>query len=190
MAIDVTDAPLEPEEPPSPLAQALVVEIENRQFTLDMTAVDSAAASWEQRLYGLALHILNSEGVSFGELSIALVDDREIRVLNNQYLQHDYATDTLSFLLDEDEEAVVGQVVVSVETASRSVSSEQRRNPTYGLADEIALYVAHATLHLVGYDDHHPVDRSEMRTAEVRYLTESGFVPPVSRDDSTLEKLG
>lgn len=191
----MTDIPLEPDEPPSPLGHPLVVELEDKQHILDLAATDSdSATSLADRLTHLATRVLQGEGVKFGELSIALVDDPEMQQLNRQYLDHDYPTDTLSFLLDQADQGVIGQVIISTETAARAADlahrSSLQADSSYSVVDEVALYVAHATLHLVGYDDHDPIDRGRMRAAEARYLAETGFRPPVSLEDSTLETLG
>lgn len=178
-----------PDEPPSPLAQPLVVELENKQTVVDLDSI-FAGSTLGDHLVQLAEGVLGGEGITRGEVSIALVDDREIHELNNAYLQHDYPTDTLSFLLDSDDGGVIGQVIVSTETALRGAEVGRRTNEEYGVRDEVALYVAHATLHLVGYDDHDPIDRGRMRAAEVRYLGQCGFAAPAALEDSSLETLG
>ena len=104
-------------------------------------------------------------------VSIALVDDARIHQLNRQFLQHDYPTDVIAFPLDDGmgDEPLLGEVVVSTETAMRE-AAERGRAPL----DEVLLYVVHGVLHLLGYDDHEESDREEMRRKEAETLGACG----------------
>jgi probable rRNA maturation factor len=89
------------------------------------------------------------------ELSLALVMDPEIHALNRQYRGKNKPTDVLSFpLADELQPFLLGEVVISVETAARQA---QRRG--HALREEIQTLLIHGILHLLGYD--HEVSRSE-----------------------------
>lgn len=136
------------------------IEINNRQ-TL---AVD------EPSLQAAVERVLRGERIESGLVSLALVDDATIRQLNGRYLAHDYATDVLSFLLDDEPTQWEGEVIVSVETAARN-------SLRYGLPlmQELLLYVIHGTLHLTGHDDADEAGRQQMRMLEARYLAQLGF---------------
>ncbi len=116
-------------------------------------------------LIAAAEQIFIDFGFEKSELSIALVDDADIRVLNNQYLQHDYATDVISFVIDATEKSIVGQLIVSTETAQRVAT-----RIGVPLEHELMLYVVHGTLHLVGLDDLDDASAAKMRAAEADYL--------------------
>jgi probable rRNA maturation factor len=89
------------------------------------------------------------------ELSLALVTDPEIHVLNRQYRGKDKPTDVLSFpLADELQPFLLGDVVISVETAARQA---QRRG--HSLREELQTLLIHGVLHLLGYD--HEISRRE-----------------------------
>jgi probable rRNA maturation factor len=134
----------------------LEIELANRQRRHTVDA---------DRLRAAARRVLESEGITSGTLSIAVVSDRAIRPLNRRYLQHDYATDVLSFLLDAGPKTLEGEVIVSADTAATQASE-------YGssVADELLLYVIHGTLHLIGYDDTTPAARKRMLARQRRYL--------------------
>ncbi len=100
-----------------------------------------------------------------GEISIAVLDDAAIRRLNMEYLQHDWATDVVTFPLSDDEDRLEGEIVVSRETADR-VAEEM----PWSADDELLLYVIHGALHLVGFDDHDDESRLEMKQEEKKYL--------------------
>jgi rRNA maturation RNase YbeY len=89
------------------------------------------------------------------ELSLALVTDREIHTLNRQYRGKDKPTDVLSFpLADTLQPALLGDVIISLETAARQA---QRRG--HSLREELQTLLIHGILHLLGYD--HEVSRGE-----------------------------
>lgn len=113
--------------------------------------------------------ILQDHQIQTAEISIAVVDDSAIRELNRQYLDHDYETDVLSFLLDETADSITGQLIVSTDTAAR-VAEELGIE----MEQELLLYVVHGTLHLMGLDDTDPETAVEMRSAEQEYLARLG----------------
>ena len=82
-------------------------------------------------------------------MSVLVTGDRQIRRINKKFLKHDYATDVISF--------ETGDVVVSADTARR-VAKE------LGIPakEELARYLVHGTLHLLGYDDKNRKDFERM----------------------------
>jgi probable rRNA maturation factor len=116
--------------------------------------------------------ILRDAGFTSGEISLAIVDDAAMHALNKQYLQHDYPTDVLSFVLELDEQCLDGQLIVSADYAAREA-------PTFGwtLNDELLLYTIHGALHLIGHDDLEPELKALMRERETYYLAQFGLAP-------------
>ncbi len=138
-----------------------------------------------ERLVAAVRQILAEEGLERAEISIAVVDDVTIHRLNVQYLQHDYPTDVLSFILEQQPGYVEGELIVSADTAA----TESTR---YGWlpADELLLYVIHGTLHLAGYLDGTDEERKKMRGREDHYLAQHGLQPhhlPVDSADPPAE---
>ena len=93
--------------------------------------------------------------------SISIVDDPAIHRLNREHLDHDWPTDVISFVFENDAGNVDGEIIASRDTAARLAL--QAGWPT---ADELLLYVIHGLLHLAGLDDISPEDRLAMRSAE------------------------
>jgi probable rRNA maturation factor len=116
--------------------------------------------------------IVRQSGIREGSLSLAVVDDATIAGLNRQYLNDPSPTDVLSFVLESSPGYLEGEVVASAETAARAA-----RKYGWSAADELKLYLIHGVLHLVGYDDHTPRQRSLMRKQERRYLEQLGVSP-------------
>ena len=139
---------------------------------IDVTDEQTALAVDAERLRAAVRLILTDAGVQAGMVSIVVVDDPTIHQLNREFLEHDYPTDVLSFLLEREGASLEGEVIVSSDTAVRS--AEQYGWPA---ADELLLYVIHGSLHLVGYDDLEPELLAEMRRQERHYLGQFGLQP-------------
>ena len=102
------------------------------------------------------------------DLSFVVVDDERMAELHERYADVPGPTDVLSFPL-ADEPVLVGEVVISADTARREAAA--RGHPAY---DELLLYAVHGVMHLVGHDDHDPADRRRMRRAEREALAALG----------------
>ena len=109
--------------------------------------------------------VVDEAEIGTGEVSLAIVDDATIHTLNVQYLQHDYPTDVISFVLEQAVGHLEGEVIVSADMAA-TVAQEDG----WPAGNELLLYVIHGTLHLVGYDDKDPQQKIEMQAAERRHL--------------------
>lgn len=134
------------------VTQVIEVEIANQQSAVDVD---------EERLRRAVETALAGEAVRHATVSVAVVDDPTIHRLNRQYLDHDYATDVLSFLLERTEDDLDGEVIVSADTARASAADFD-----WSPADELLLYVIHGVLHLAGYNDILPEERTAMRSRE------------------------
>lgn len=95
-------------------------------------------------------------------LSVAFVTNTAIRKINRKFLNHDFATDVLSFPLGTD---LVGELVISADYAVAEAA--KRKIP---VEEELLRYVAHGILHLLGYDDHRPADKKRMWARQEREL--------------------
>jgi len=106
-------------------------------------------------------------------VSVVLVDDQQIALLNEEYLQHSGPTDVLSFnLTDPWDQGVDGELIVSTETAEREAAA-RGHDP----AAEVLLYLVHGTLHLTGMDDADAGGARSMHELEDRILSEMGIGP-------------
>jgi probable rRNA maturation factor len=140
-------------------------------FTIEINANDDPHPFDHSRLKNAVRLILQDTGIESAEISIAVVTDARMHELNHQYLQHDYPTDVLSFVLDHDAKSKLldGEIIVSSDYAAREAAR-------YGWTtdDELLLYVIHGCLHLVGHDDTTSEGKQAMRQSEARYLRQFG----------------
>jgi probable rRNA maturation factor len=142
--------------------EQLIVEVSDLQGHL---RVDPGA------LAGIARRALEAEGIRGAELSISVVDDATIRVLNRRHLGHDWPTDVISFLLSEPgTEALAGEVVLSAEMAATTA-----RRAGVDPQAELALYLVHGLLHLCGHDDQDAAGIAAMRRREAEILAAQGL---------------
>lgn len=97
------------------------------------------------------------------QISISIVDDEQIRIINNEFRGIDKATDVLSFPMleydengeiidnefeyNEDGTIMLGDIVISLQ---RAVSQADEYG--HDINREIAFLCAHSMLHLLGYD--------------------------------------
>ena len=112
--------------------------------------------------------VLKREKAGKGKVGVWVTDDRTIRKINRKFLKHDFATDVISFSLEE--AGFLGDLVVSAETARRMA-----RELKVPFKEELARYVIHGTLHLLGYDDKKPADRKKMHRRQEEILKELGL---------------
>ena len=115
------------------------------------------------------------------ELSVALVGDRRMARLHQQFMGIAGPTDVLTFPLEADGHGSVlsGEVVVCVPEARRQ-AGPQGVTPER----ELLLYALHGMLHLCGYDDRTDTAFRTMHRAEDRILSQLG-VGPVFKPNPT-----
>ncbi|PQO38545.1 rRNA maturation RNase YbeY [Blastopirellula marina] len=114
--------------------------------------------------------VFSGEGFARGEVGIAVVDNAEIHDFNVRFLQHDYATDVITFPMDQEAGFLSGEIMLSAQYAA-----DEARQHAWTVEEEMTLYVVHGCLHLAGYDDHEENDRLEMRRLEQHYLRQLGI---------------
>jgi probable rRNA maturation factor len=98
-------------------------------------------------------------------VALLLTGDREIGRLHAEFLGDPSPTDVISFAVDDGAE-----IVVSVDTARRV--AEQKG---HAVRAEVALYVVHGLLHVMGWDDVQPRRREQMRAAEAAIMRSLGL---------------
>lgn len=134
-------------------------------------AVDDSLTAF---LTGVVREVLESDGYGEeAEVSLVFVDDAYIRGLNHQYRGVDSPTDVLSFAMQEgealpgeEEEIILGDVVISLQTAGR-----QAREYGHSFRREVAYLTVHGVLHLLGYDHQDEEERRVMRRKEEEVLS-------------------
>ncbi len=108
--------------------------------------------------------LILTEGKKLGEINYILCDDEYLLKINQDFLQHDYYTDIITFdkvkgkTINADIFVSLQRVIDNAEQIGKSNEEELRR------------VLAHGLLHLVGYKDKSEAEQTEMRSKEDFYL--------------------
>jgi probable rRNA maturation factor len=147
--------------------------------TVRLTAEHPKGRGLARRLRARAAAQLAALGREEAEISVLLVGDRRIRALNREWRGKDAATDVLSFPLSDPPGIgpLLGDVVMSVETAARRARAERRP-----VVKELERYLAHGLLHLLGYDHERPEDARRMAEKEAELARDEGLVGAALRE--------
>lgn len=109
-------------------------------------------------------NVVKSYGATPGELCYIFCSEEYILSVNNDYLQHDYYTDIITF--DYCEGLIIsGDMFISVETVK---SNAHKYSQDY--QRELLRVIIHGVLHLCGLNDKSPEDEKNMRNAEEKAL--------------------
>jgi rRNA maturation RNase YbeY len=129
--------------------------------------VNRLRSEQKKNLKRKAIFILKTLDVSRNkELCVAFVDDEEMRKLNADYRNINRTTDVLSFPQDGPNDSMLGDVIISIDTAIRR-SKLQKLN----IEDEIHKLMIHGILHLLGYDHKKKNAARVMRKKELEILS-------------------
>lgn len=128
-------------------------------------------AKWVRTQLRKALHEL---GLTRGEVSVILANDRLMAELHQRFSSIAGTTDVLTFDLGTKKKGtdpfIQGEVYVCVDEAKRRAA--ELGHP---VRHELLLYALHGLLHLLGYDDHTTRDYRAMHNEEDRVLQAIGI---------------
>ena len=106
------------------------------------------------------------------EVTIRLVDEAEGRELNLTYRGKDYATNVLTFVLDESP-VLMGDIVMCAPVVAAEAAAQHK-----SLAAHYAHLTVHGILHLHGYDHEKEAPAELMEALETAILAKLGYANP------------
>ncbi|MFM6935062.1 MAG: rRNA maturation RNase YbeY [Flavobacteriales bacterium] len=106
-----------------------------------------------------------TENLIPGDISIVLCSDEYLLKVNQDFLNHDYYTDIITFDYCEGK-FVNGDLMISLDRVKDNALSENTL-----FSEEFYRVVFHGVLHLCGFKDKSPKDIKEMRMKESFYLS-------------------
>ena len=116
-------------------------------------------------------------GRASGDVTVAIVSDRRMRVLNRTFRGKDYVTDVLSFPVGRAEPPKEGRAPVAISIGDIVIASgaatRQAQDHGHAVGTELRLLALHGLLHLLGYD--HETDDGRMARAEARLRRKGGL---------------
>ena len=103
---------------------------------------------------------IESQDALCGQLSFIFTSNKQLKLINQEYLDHNYNTDVISFDYSEDDQ-ISGDIFISIEQVRINAG-------IYGTeeADELRRVMVHGVNHLLGYDDGNDEERERMRQME------------------------
>lgn len=110
-----------------------------------------------------------TEGYTLTELNFIFCSDEYLLRINQDFLQHDYYTDVITFDNSEAPKTILGDIFISIDR----VKDNAKQNGAIVL-DELCRIMIHGTLHLLGYKDKTKKAKTEMTTKEDFYLGKRG----------------
>lgn len=106
------------------------------------------------------------EKKNIGELNYIFCDDKYLRKINKQYLNHDYFTDIITFpATSSNGNLVSGDIFISIDRVKENAVTY---NTSFN--DELHRVMAHGLLHLCGYGDKSEKEIKMMRKMENKWL--------------------
>ena len=143
------------------------VLIDNRQkkYTISLTTIQQKARD-----------ILNALACLNAELSILIVDEPQIAILNKKYLRRYGPTNVIAFPMRTDQFSninpeLLGDVVISIETAEK-----EAKRIGISMEERFTQLMVHGILHLLSYDhetSEQEADRMEKKSEEILKLIKS-----------------
>lgn len=118
----------------------------------------------------LIISVLMAEKYDAKEISLILADDEYVNQLKLQYFDEDVYTDTITFNVNDEEEAVEGEMYLSADRIFANASEM-----TIGVDQECANVIIHSVLHLLGYEDSNEDQQKIMFDLQEKYLKEFQF---------------
>ena len=103
---------------------------------------------------------VGNQGKKVGELAFVFCSDEKILEVNQNFLQHDYYTDIITFDYCEGE-IIAGDIYISVERVAENANFHKVEY-TY----ELLRVLAHGVLHLIGFQDKEENKKAEMTKNE------------------------
>jgi probable rRNA maturation factor len=110
--------------------------------------------------------VIREEKLIPGDLNFIFTDDAEILKINNEFLDHNYFTDVISFG-ENAGDIVNGEIYISIDTVRNNA-----REFNTDIREEVIRVMVHGVLHLCGYDDMNEKDRDAMMKRQENRVVE------------------
>ncbi|MFZ0033707.1 MAG: rRNA maturation RNase YbeY [Sedimentisphaerales bacterium] len=134
------------------------------------------------RLKKLVKTVCNRFKLSKATISIAIVDNAQIRKVNKQFLGSVTPTDCLSFDLSDNKtdsvKSLYGERGRTIElVVNGEMAARQAKLRGHSGEAELALYITHGLLHNLGFNDSTQKQAEKMHNSEDQILQQLGYGP-------------
>ena len=116
-------------------------------------------------IHSVCKNILMDSNHDKASITFIFSNDDKLRNLKKEYFNEDVFTDTISFNLEEESDPIEGEVYISLERVYENAVTFKQDFIT-----ECKRVIIHGCLHLLGYNDESPEDKTKMIQLEELYL--------------------
>jgi len=109
--------------------------------------------------------IFLKEKKKLAEINYVFCTDAMLLEINQNFLQHDYYTDIITFGLSEKNQPIEAEIYISIDRVK-----ENAKDLSVTYQQEMLRVLFHGALHLCGYKDKSKADIKLMRTKEDFYI--------------------
>ena len=120
--------------------------------------IDTKISKWIEDL-------IENEGKKTGDITYIFCDDAYLLKINQDFLNHDYYTDIITFDYVKGK-IIAGDIFVSLQRISENAHTQGK-----SFDNELKRVLAHGVLHLCGYKDKSETEQKQMREKEDFYLS-------------------
>jgi probable rRNA maturation factor len=106
-----------------------------------------------------------SEEYEFLLISYIFCSDKYLLKLNQQYLNHNFYTDILTFLISKKNQPIESEIYISTDRIKENAKNFKVKYQT-----ELLRVMIHGALHLCGYDDTNRKVKEQMQQREDFYI--------------------
>ncbi|MGW8123414.1 rRNA maturation RNase YbeY [Roseivirga echinicomitans] len=111
--------------------------------------------------------IATTESTEIEEISYIFCSDDYLLKINQEYLDHDYYTDIITFdNRDNIDDPIEADIFVSIDRVTENAADQN-----VSFEKELSRVLAHGLLHLIGYNDKTEEEQKQMREKEEAYLS-------------------
>ena len=126
---------------------------------IDEIPISTATISWLE-------DVIKTENKKLGEINYILCDDEYLLKVNQDFLDHDYYTDIITFDYVKGK-TISGDIFVSLPRILDNASTLSQN-----FESEFNRVLAHGILHLCGYKDKTEEEKIQMRAKEDFYINQ------------------
>lgn len=119
-----------------------------------------------QKALKLTKQIISLESKTLGQIQFVFCTDDHLVEINQEFLNHQDYTDTITFDYTEELNSLSGDIFISVDRVRENAEKYQQNMLT-----ELYRVMAHGVLHLAGYKDKTPAEKEIMNEKEDYYLS-------------------
>jgi probable rRNA maturation factor len=119
-----------------------------------------------QKITSWIKNVVEREGLSIHEINYIFCSDSYLLELNQVYLNHNTLTDIITFDNSDGSHQLTGEIYISIDRIKENAIKFK-----VDFDDELHRVMIHGVLHLLGYKDKKPSDKTLMSKKEEAYLS-------------------